>query len=87
MKFLEAKKGEQPVSNKMLPGSRPDQGGRGSSPGTPAVRPEVQALAEELGISVSDVTGTGKGGSITKADVRNAAAERDAREASDPSGI
>lgn len=86
MKFLEAKGGNRGVQNKMLPGSRPDQNGAGSQPGTPTVRPEVQALADELGINLSTVSGTGKEGSITKFDVKRAAAERDAAGSNDPSG-
>lgn len=37
------------------------------------VSPAAAKLAEELGVDLSDVEGTGSGGSITKGDVENAA--------------
>lgn len=83
MKYLEARaqsKGPKP-ENKMLSGSR--EGQRSASPAKSPVAtpsPEVRALADELGIDVSTVTGTGKDGAITKTDVRKAAAARDAQD-------
>lgn len=91
MKFLDAKRqqgasGSATAENKMQPGTRSDQGGaRSPSTRTPAkddgprgtTRPEVLELADELGLDITTVTGTGKGGSITIPDVRKAAAARD----------
>lgn len=63
------------TEHKMQAGARPDQGGKGSTKvATPPVRPEVQALADELHVDLSTVTGTGANGSIRMRDVREAAA-------------
>lgn len=83
MKFLEAKQSRQQVDNKMTGGSAEDKTSKPNpqAGGRVIVRPEVQALADELNIDLSTVRGTGAGASITKADVRKAA-----QQASDPSG-
>ncbi len=52
----------------MQPGIRADQ-----QPAPLAVRPDVQTLADELGVDVSTVKGSGKDGAILKGDVRAAA--------------
>lgn len=82
MRFLDArKKGQQ--ENKMMPGSRPDQrdpdinSARNIDPGPdkPKVRPDVQTLAEELGVDLSKVKGSGAMGAILIRDVRDAKAK------------
>lgn len=71
-KFLD-KKGEhdtddpaapRPTSNKMQPGSRPDQSKHD---------PKVVKLADQLKVDLADVSGTGRDGAITQADVQKAA--------------
>lgn len=82
MKFLEARARQEA---KMGPGPRENKGTQTSEvppKGPPAPRADVAALADELNIDLATITGSGKDGTITKTDVRKAAAERD-----DPSGI
>lgn len=78
MKFHEVKRLRAAAENKMLRGTREDQGGR-MPPlvEAPVVRPEVRELADELGVDLATVTGSGKNGNITQTDVRKAAAQRD----------
>ena len=54
----------------VLPGAEPGMSGR------PLVLPMVRKLANELGVDLSAVSGTGPLGRITEADVRAAASER-----------
>jgi pyruvate dehydrogenase E2 component (dihydrolipoyllysine-residue acetyltransferase) len=62
---------EQPpdTSEKLPPGVRPGTGPKGTVRATPLVR----RVAEELGVDLESVTGTGPQGRITETDVRNAA--------------
>lgn len=82
MKFLEAK-AQSGGENKMQPGSRPDQEGTGASAPLrvsnppPTVRTDVKRLADELGVDLAEVTGTGRDRSITVTDVRKFASDRD----------
>jgi pyruvate/2-oxoglutarate dehydrogenase complex dihydrolipoamide acyltransferase (E2) component len=75
MKFLEMKKLEPP-ENKMLPGTRQDQGGADASikrrENPTEVERGVPELASQLGVSLASVKGTGKNGAITLADVKKA---------------
>jgi 2-oxoisovalerate dehydrogenase E2 component (dihydrolipoyl transacylase) len=79
VKFLEAQaKSAGKTENKMQPGTRTDQGGPGSpKKEAPTIRSDVRALADEFGVDLSTVTGTGADGTITKTDVRKAAQKRD----------
>lgn len=79
MRFLDARrKGQQ--ENKMQSGSRPDQRDPSINtvrnidlgPDKPKIRPEVQALADELQIDLSKVKGSGAHGAILIRDVRDA---------------
>lgn len=60
----------------MSGGPAENKGGRGSSQ-PPTHRPDVVKLAEELGVDLTVVNGTGKGKTITLGDVRTAARERE----------
>lgn len=78
MKFLEAKQQRDAGENKMLGGPAENKGAEvPSTPTRPSVRPEVQELADTLGVDLSSTTGTGTNGSITRTDVRKAAQARD----------
>lgn len=82
MRFLDARKKTQ-QENKMMPGSRPDQRDPAVNtvrnidlgPDKPKIRPEVQALADDLGVDITKVKGTGANGSILMKDVRDAKAK------------
>jgi 2-oxoisovalerate dehydrogenase E2 component (dihydrolipoyl transacylase) len=50
-----------------------------SAPGKPRVTPLVRKIAQELGVDVDSLTGTGPQGRITEEDVRAAAAPREGR--------
>jgi pyruvate/2-oxoglutarate dehydrogenase complex dihydrolipoamide acyltransferase (E2) component len=84
MKFLEAQKLTKAAAptgeNKMLPGSRTDQlGSTHQATTTPPKHSDaVTALAQSLGIDLKHVAPTGKNNSVSLADVRKAAADRDA---------
>lgn len=55
-------------------GAEPTEGDLIPQPAAPPrIRPEVRALAEELCVDCERIEGTGKNGSVTKADVRRAA--------------
>lgn len=81
MKYLEMKRLQNP-ENKMQPGSRPDQQDphilRRSGPDAPKIRPEVQKVADELGVSLDGLQGTGRHGEVTVRDVRSHKAKADA---------
>ncbi len=85
MKFLEAKRVQAALQNKMLSGSRSDQDG-GLSPAENksdvlAYRNEVVTLADELEVDLSTIKGTGKNGTILIRDVRAAAQRQESPEA------
>lgn len=68
----------------MLPGpsenkaeGQPAAEGVGPESHVPRLRPEVRALADELCVDCAQIHGTGKGGTITKADVRKAAGAKE----------
>jgi pyruvate/2-oxoglutarate dehydrogenase complex dihydrolipoamide acyltransferase (E2) component len=81
MKFLEAKAAQHrehrtsdvppKIENKMMGGSLPKE----QKPVGPTVRPDVQRMADELGVDLRTVHGTGKDGAILLKDVRAAASE------------
>lgn len=59
-KWLEVRNQKRPVEeNKMQPGSRADQ-----------TRVDPRIVAQQLGVDISRVTGTGEGGEVTSKDVR-----------------
>ena len=83
MKFLDAKRATGQQENKMQPGSRVDQRDPkvntvskiNLGPDKPKIRPEIQALADDLQVDLSKVKGTGANGSILMKDVRDAKAK------------
>lgn len=92
MKYLEAKAlANRPPQqqNKMLSGSRPDQM---EAPMPPAlhehagrtIRADVLKWADELGVDLETVTGTGKNGEILVRDVR---ARKQTMDQSDPKNL
>lgn len=61
-----------------VPGGSPgDAGARAAATrGRPAASPRARRLAEELGVDLAQVVGTGPGGAVTEADVEAAASRR-----------
>src|SRR5262245_60845347 len=58
--------------------SSPGPGTGTDAEGEAAASAAAQTLADEAGVDISQVTGTGVGGNVTKADVQNYINERDA---------
>ena len=75
MRYLEAKALTPPKKkgeHKMQPGIRADQ-----QPEKRVHRPEVARMAEELGVDIERIKGTGAEGTVTKKDVRLAREQMD----------
>lgn len=78
MKFLDAKRKAGPSSNKMAAGPTSNKsevagGNPPPAPTAPIASPAAVRLAEELGVDLTKVVGTGRDGTIVSADVRLAA--------------
>jgi pyruvate dehydrogenase E2 component (dihydrolipoamide acetyltransferase) len=74
MKFLEAKRLKPEPENKALGGPSTDKTDKvsGSAPAGPSASPQARQLAREQNIDLESLKGTGVGGTITAADVRQA---------------
>lgn len=78
MKYLEMKRAEQRGEHKMMPGVREDQaGGIAGMESSAKASPPAISLANMLGVDLSTVVGTGKGGEILVRDVRSRRQEMD----------
>ncbi len=89
MKFLDAKRGKGPSSNKMAAGPSSDKTATPASeevklPPPPAklernATPAASRLADELGVDLSQVEGSGVDGLIVVSDVRSAKDKADSQ--------
>lgn len=85
MKFLDAKRARSTIENKMgtgpsadksepsSPATAPAVSGSSAEPKRPKSTPAAARLAEELGVDLSEVKGSGIEGFIVVSDVRSAA--------------
>lgn len=60
-----------------LPAQTPQHGARAAPTGHVLATPAVRRLAREQGVCIEDITGTGIGGRVTEADVREYAAQQE----------
>jgi pyruvate dehydrogenase E2 component (dihydrolipoamide acetyltransferase) len=63
-----------PAAPEPEPAAAPDPASNGGKPDRHRATPVARRLAEELGVSLAGLTGTGPGGRIVRADVRDASA-------------
>jgi 2-oxoisovalerate dehydrogenase E2 component (dihydrolipoyl transacylase) len=76
---------EAPVREAVASAPPPERDGRDGGGNRPRATPRVRKLAEELGVNLAQLTGSGPNGRIVEEDVR-AAAEGAPVEAAEPSG-